>query len=305
MRRLLPPLLFLALVVGCAAPLPPATLTPTRLPPTLNDTPLPTSTFTPTFTFTPTITPTPTWAFLPAGKIICPILLYHRIAEPPDADSDAARYFVPLADFESQMQTLHDWGYTSIPMSLLVTAITRGASLPERPFVLTFDDGDISVFTTAFPIMRRFGYTGVVYIVADRLNAEGFMDPAAIHALTDAGWEVGSHSMTHTDLLAFPERLRLEGYESRILLERELGVPVETFAYPFGNADEFTVDHIDGYGYRAAVGLGTFYGNDISRLFFLSRIEIRYGTDAAKLAAILPWAGVPGTTVTPTPISTP
>jgi peptidoglycan/xylan/chitin deacetylase (PgdA/CDA1 family) len=203
------------------------------------------------------------------------------------------------------MQTLHEWGYTAIPLSLLITAITGGAPLPPRPVVITFDDGDISVYTAAFPVMQRYGYTGVIYLVGDRLYVDGFMGPAEVKILTDAGWEVGSHSMTHVDLRLDPDRLREEGYDSRLLLENELGVPVETFAYPYGEADAFIIDHVDAYGYRAAVGLGTLYGHTWSSLFYMSRIEIRNGTGFSKLAAILPWAGPPGATVTPTYTPTP
>ncbi|KAF0109095.1 MAG: hypothetical protein FD146_139 [Anaerolineaceae bacterium] len=306
MRKIIPLLLVTLLIVagGCVPDPAPAAPTPTVLPPTATSTATATSTPLPTSTFTPTITPTATWAFQPAGKIVCPILLYHRIAEPPESDSDAARYYVPLADFEMQMQTLHEWGYTAIPLSLLITAITDGATLPPRPFVITFDDGDLSVYTAAFPVMQKYGYTGTIYLVANRLYTDGFMGPVEVKVLTDAGWEVGSHSMTHADLTVDPERLRAEGYESRLKLQEELGVPVETFAYPYGAMDPFIVDHIDAYGYRAAVGLGTFYGHDRGTLFYLSRIEVRNGTDAAKLAAILPWAGPFEATVTPTPVFT-
>jgi peptidoglycan/xylan/chitin deacetylase (PgdA/CDA1 family) len=306
MRKIIPLLLAAMLIIagGCVPDREPAAPTPTVLPPTATSTTTPAPSFTPTPTFTPTVTPTPTWAFQPAGKIVCPILLYHRIAEPPNPASNDARYYVPPADFEMQMQTLHDWGYTAIPLSLLITAITDGATLPPRPFVLTFDDGDISVYTAAFPVMQRYGYTGTIYLVAERLHVDGFMGPTEVKTLTDAGWEVGSHSMTHVDLRVDPERLRAEGYESRLKLQDELGVPVDTFAYPFGAMDAFTVDHIDAYGYRAAVGLGTFYGHDRGTLFYLSRIEVRNGTGPAKLAAILPWAGPFEATVTPTPVPT-
>jgi len=290
---------FLLVAGGCGPEPTPAMPTATVPPPTLTST----ATFTPlpTYTPTPTITPTPTWVFQPAGKIICPILLYHRISDPPEPGSSAARYYIPPYDFETQMQTLHDWGYTAIPISLLITAINGGAPLPPRPVVITFDDGDISVYTAAFPIMQRFGYMGVIYLVADRLQSDGFIGAAEVKVLTGAGWEVGSHGMTHANLLENPERLSFEGYESRLLLQKKLEVPVDTFAYPFGVADDLTIDHIDAYGYRAAVGLGLLYEHDRHSLFYLSRIEIRNGTALAVLAGMLPWYGPLDAALTPTP----
>jgi peptidoglycan/xylan/chitin deacetylase (PgdA/CDA1 family) len=286
----------------------PATATTTVLSPTLTATrtetatpvPSPTFTLTPSLTPTPTITPSPTWAFTPFGKIVCPILLYHRIAEPPDATAASARYYVTPADFEQQMQALYEWGYTVIPMSLLVTAVTQGADLPQRPIVISFDDGDISVYTTAFPIMQRYGFTGINYLVGNRLGVDGFMGVNEIKALTNAGWEVGSHGMTHTDLLTVPNKLEYEESQSRIDLQTALGVPVDTFAYPFGSYNEAVANHLPDYGYRAAMGLGTLYGHSRSSLLYMSRLEIRNGTPLAKLAGMLPWSGWFDATLTPT-----
>lgn len=154
------------------------------------------------------------------------------------------------------MQALHDWGYTAIPISLLVHAIQSGAPLPERPVVITFDDGDITVYTIAFPIMREFGFVGVNYLVANRLEVEGYMNAAQLQELSAAGWEVGSHSMTHADLRTSPN-LDWEIRQSRLVLEAALGLPAETFAYPYGlgNDSESIVEQVRAH-YTAAVGLG-------------------------------------------------
>ncbi len=269
---------------------PTATLTPTA-------TQIPIDTPTPT----PRITPTSVWVYQPAGRIICPILLYHHISDPPTPGSGGSRYYVSPADFETQMQALSDWGYETIPISLLIDAITNGAELPPRPIVISFDDGDISVFTNAFPIMQRYGFKGVNYLIANRLNADGSLGASEVMVMHDAGWEVGSHSMTHVDLLQFLDRLSVEGYDSKIKLQKELGIPVETFAYPFGSADTPIMEHIYAYGYSAAVGLGTQYEHSPATLFYLSRIEIRNGTDITTLASMLPWPGLSETSGASTP----
>ena len=305
----------LLLAGGCGQVPVPATVTPTIPLPTLTaastDTatlvPSPTFTLTPSLTPTPTITPSPTWAFTPFGKIICPILLYHRIGEPPDARAASARYYVTPADFEQQMQALFEWGYTAIPMSLLVTAVTQGAELPQRPIVISFDDGDMSVYTTAYPIMQRYGLTGINYLVVNRLGIDGYMGVNEIKELTNSGWEVGSHGITHTDLVTIPHKLEYEEYQSRVDLQAALGVPVDTFAYPFGSYNESVSRRLPDYGYRAAMGLGTFYGHSRSDLLYMSRLEIRNGTSLAKLAGMLPWSGSFDATLTPTftPTATP
>lgn len=296
-------LFLLVAVLFCAGScaVPPVSQTPTSIAaiPTFTFTATATSTTTPTPTAT--ITPTPTWVHQPAGRITCPILLYHRISVPSDDDELGARYFIPPADFDMQMQALDNWGYTTIPLSLLITAITQGAPLPPRPIVITFDDGDLSVYSDAFSIMQRYGYTGVIYLVVNYIGQDGYMDVEEVQTLLAAGWEAGSHSRNHINLVAFPETMNDEGYRSRLELEDLLDAPIETFAYPFGEASDFVIDHIDGYGYRAAMGLGLYYEHTPASLFYLSRIEIRNGTTLADMAEMLPWSGLLGDDATMTP----
>jgi peptidoglycan/xylan/chitin deacetylase (PgdA/CDA1 family) len=268
---------------------PTETITQTSIPPT----PVPpTETPVPTSTPTATITPTPVWVFQ-SGAITCPILLYHRIADPPVPGSLAARYYTSPADFQWQMQALADWGYTTIPISLLVEAILNGTPLPPRPVVISFDDGYASVYENAFPIMQTLGFTGVMYLVWDYMGATGYMDIGQIQSMAAAGWEIGSHSMTHAHLPAVHDQVQFEVGESKSRLAADIGVNVETFAFPYGEADPFVFDKVSEYGYRAAVGLGTQFVNDRNTLYYLSRIEVRNGVDLTAFAALLPWSGQP------------
>ncbi len=221
--------------------------------------------------------------------MICPILLYHRIGESPTRNE----YYVTVENFRAQMQALKDWGYTPIPMSLLLQAMREGAPLPERPVVISFDDGDITVYTEAFPIMQEFGFVGINYLVANRLTADGFMNRQQIHELADAGWEVGSHSYDHSDLTA-PEGLDLQFQisESRRLLEEQLGLPVQTFAYPFGRQNEGVLS-LARRNYEAAVGLGPLFKQDANNLYYLWRRPVKYEWDVQTFGSFLPWNTAP------------
>jgi len=295
--KLLFAILIVILISGCSfmnfpvtpTTIPTQTLTQPQFSPTSVD---PTNTPLPTPTVTPSATPTPVWVFQ-SGSITCPILLYHRIAEPPSPNSSDARYYMPPEDFKWQMQALTDWGYSVIPISLLVTAITKGAQLPPRPIVISFDDGYDTVFENAYPIMQDFGFTGVLYIIADYVGAQGYMSIDQLTAMSGKGWEIGSHSMTHPHLPANHDLINFEAGQSKNLLASEIGVNVETFAYPYGEIDGFVVDKVAEYGYLAAVGLGTQYVHSLSTLFYLSRIEVRNGTDKTAFAALLPWSDNP------------
>jgi peptidoglycan/xylan/chitin deacetylase (PgdA/CDA1 family) len=302
MKRILPALMVFFLLTGCSVPnvmalfatqTPTPTVTPTATA-TFTPSPTPTLTLTPTVTatFVPTATATPVFIVKGPGSIICPILLYHRIqVVPPPVPAVAIETFSAPDDFRAQMQALKDWGYTPIPISLLVKAINFGAPLPEKPVVITFDDNDITVYTTAFPIMKEFGFVGVNYLVGNRLGSDGFMSIDQIKELIDAGWEVGSHSMTHTDLTQSPS-VDWELTQSQAKLQDALGVKVETFAYPFGTYTDDLLHQV-GKIYAAGMGLGVFLEQTPNNIDYLWRRPVPNGVDLATFASYFPQSTPP------------
>ncbi len=220
------------------------------------------------------------------GEVTVPILLYHRISNDNSADS---RYAVSVTDFKDQMEQLRYWGYTSITIKDLVDHINKGNSLPQRPIVITFDDGNLDVYENAFPIMERYGFTGTVYIVANRLNSEGFLQAEELQELLNHGWEVGSHGMTHTELTQNHALVRNEILQSRLDIEDALGIKVFSFAYPFGTLDWYVSSKVFDYGYRAAVGVGNLTNHSYGTVFNLSRREVQGGIDLEAFAELLPW----------------
>jgi len=242
----------------------------------------PTQTLIPTMTSTPTQPPptptstqipTPTWVFNDAGKIDAPILLYHRV----ENDVSMSRYQVSIPDFRAQMAALKDMGFTVITISHFLEALLDGSDLPEKPIVITFDDGHESVYQNAFPIMKDFGYPGVFYIVANRINdVQDFVNIAELKEMVAAGWEIGSHSYSHPDLTKDHNIAAKEIGQSKSDLEAALSTPILTFAYPFGTIDRFTANKVSKYGYKAGMGLGKATTHTWNTLFYLDRIEI-YG----------------------------
>jgi len=285
-----------------AQPLPTTTITGTPPPPAATATATQTSTITPTFTASPT--PTAAWIHQGPEVVLVPIILYHRI----DISPINSQYYVPPDKFEEEMKLLHDWGYETISTELLIKAITEGADLPPRPLLITFDDGHLNNYTAAFPIMQKYGFTGVLYIVANYMGADQYMNADQIKEMANAGWEVGSHSISHSDLTSLePYRQRYEVVESRTLLEEALGVPVLTIAYPFGVSDSSVIDYAHFAGYIGGMSLGFTYDQGVSNLYTLQRRDIKGTYDVKQFAAFLPWQGDPIflPTDTPTPSLTP
>ncbi|MEW5938805.1 MAG: polysaccharide deacetylase family protein [Chloroflexota bacterium] len=298
------------LLAGCggfarAAPAP--TFTPLA---SATASPLPTSTQTaapspiPTLTqtFTPSPIPTATWVWQGPKAVQVPILLYHHI----DVSPVNSRYYVTPEKFEEQIKLLRDWEYTTITTEMLVKAITEGASLPPRPIIITFDDANADNYANAFPIMQKYGFTGVLYIPFYYIGAPEKLTVDQIKEMTAAGWEVGSHSLTHPDVNDLDTaRMRAEIVESRKKLQELLGVPALTFAYPFGANSSAAVDYVKFAGYIAGMGATGFTADQgISNLFVLQRCEIQGWEDAKTFIRFLPWRGDPAFLPTDTPTAT-
>ena len=246
---------------------------------TVTNTPLPTGTTTSTATPSSTSTPpepTSTSTVAETETLVefkVPILLYHHVR----GEKSTSRYQVALPDFKLQMEALHEMGYQTIPLPQFLDALDNGSPLPDNAIIITFDDGHLSVYENAFPIMKSFGFTGVFYIVANRIHdIPDFVNFAMLQEMMGAGWEIGSHSYTHSDLtlnhgLAYQEIAR-----SKVDLEKALQTNVQTFAYPFGAFDSFLGRKVQEYGYQAGMGLGTSQHHTRDMKYYLNRIEI-YG----------------------------
>ncbi|HMV95711.1 MAG TPA: polysaccharide deacetylase family protein [Anaerolineales bacterium] len=302
------------LLSGCgtglfAEPTSTPTMTFTPPPPTEAERATPTQTFTITPTFTASPSPTPTWVHQGPESVEVPILLYHWIAVSPDEGTNyKSPYYVKPEVFDAEMKLLHDWGYTTITTEMLIKAIREGADLPPRPVIITFDDGHMNNYTNAFPIMQKYGFTGVLYLVANYLDAEDYLTVDQIKEMAAAGWEIGSHSVSHSDLTSLePERQRFEVVDSRAMLESKLGVPVLTIAYPFGVSNSSVIDYAHFAGYIGGMGLGYTHDQGLTNLFNLQRRDVKGTYDVKQFASFLPWQGdaifLP--TDTPTPTMTP
>jgi peptidoglycan/xylan/chitin deacetylase (PgdA/CDA1 family) len=222
-----------------------------------------------------------------AGRVIAPILMYHHIS-----DKGSTQYITSVAAFRWQMKALHEAGYQTISIARLVQAIRGGGDLPEKPVILTFDDGYLDVYENAFPILQEYGFTGSAYIITSTLEkgkSYGYMQVEELKALVDAGWEIGSHTVNHANLKTTPAGFSNEVNGSWQDLEKKLFVPIRTFSYPFASANPWIEDQVAKAGYDSAVGVGTFVSHSEKTLYYLSRREVARGiTKQAFLDLLVP-----------------
>ncbi len=186
-----------------------------------------------------------------------PILCYHQIRDWRVTDSKQARdYIVPVAAFEAQIKMLADSGYHSISADQLNNYLVYGTALPEKPVMLTFDDTDLPQYTIAKPVMEKYGYKGLFFIMTVSLGRPNYMSKDQVKQLSDAGHEIGSHTWDHKNIKKFTDTdWAIQIDKPTKTLEGITGKPVKYFAYPFGLWNAAAIPQLKKHGFVAAYQL--------------------------------------------------
>lgn len=231
-----------------------------------------------------------------AGAV--PVLMFHSIGT--GAAPGFSRFTVDPGEFSAQMDYLAGAGYRPVTASELASSRSAGQPLPPRTVVLTFDDGFTDFETTALPVLREHGYPATLYVPTGYAGTRarwlapcgaGDREVLSWRALRDIaveGIEVGARSHTHPQLDRVPAALlREEVYRSRCLLQDNLAVEVDGFAYPFGywNRVARAAVATAGFGYACAVAeLATAPGDDP---LTLPRLTVNAGIGVSGLERLL------------------
>lgn len=173
------------------------------------------------------------------GSMLLPIVTYHSLS---DARSPVA---VSVSRFESHLRAFSAAGYRTVALRDAFSAGSSEPALPEKPFVITFDDAYESVVREAWPRLSGLGFTASVFLVTgigDRppsspgwKPAEPLMHWEQAAALAASGWELGAHSHTHPPLTRLPPSA-VEGEVATSIeaIRRHTGFEARVFAYPYG-----------------------------------------------------------------------
>lgn len=212
-----------------------------------------------------------------------PILMYHEVN-----DALENNLYLSVADFRSHLDYFATAGITPITMEQLWNHWENQAPLPEKPIVLTFDDGYRSMYTTVFPLLQERGWPGTFYCIADAVWSDAFVLEEMIGEMADGGMEIGSHTKSHTELdgltgTNLSEQLTL----SRDSLSTLSGTPVTQLCYPSGRYNVETMVAAEAAGYHCAVTTEYGFASLDQGLFSLKRIRINTGDTGETLRSIL------------------
>ena len=189
---------------------------------------------------------------------VVPILLYHRLG-PEVKDSMTVKTSV----FASQLEYLHNQGYTVIPLRRL-TAFVAGEAPPppDRTVVITVDDGHESVYSDMFPLVRRYNIPITLFIYPSAIsNAKYAMTWQQLSEMQRSGLvDIQSHTYWHPNFKKEKKRLAEDAYndfvrmqlgKSKEVLERRLQIHVEMLAWPYGIYDDELINNARRLGYLA------------------------------------------------------
>lgn len=200
----------------------------------------------------------------PARDQAVPVLMYHHVMPNPNN-------FIAIspATFDAQMKYLHDHGFHPVSIAQLDEFVYTGKRLPEKPVLITFDDGRMNQYTYAVPILQKYGFTATFFVIEKWVvtTSPTVMHEQELKQLAADGFDVESHTANHVQIhpaaskttgqmetyAKFKSRYWPAVYDVRTWMQDTLGVPeVTALAYPGGRYNPQAEALVQDAGYKLA-----------------------------------------------------
>ena len=216
-----------------------------------------------------------------------PVLMYHRVVN-HKKEAGKHNIYVTQKNLIRQFDYLKNQGYQTVTFNDL-----SKLTVNTKKVILTFDDGYVDNYTLLFPLLKKYNFTAVIFLVT-RLSCnewgivEGepsveMMNEAQLKEMHAYGIEFGGHTQTHVDLtLITEEQLRNEIAGCKNDVEKILGTPVKSFSYPFGALNEQVKLVVKKSGFKYGISTNTGPDNLLDDLLQVKRIEISCNTRFAR-----------------------
>ncbi|HET6356530.1 polysaccharide deacetylase family protein [Streptomyces sp.] len=229
-----------------------------------------------------------------------PVLLYHAVMDdPPDW---IAEFTVTPRDFRAHLDAIVASGRTPVTISALAGHFAGRSPLPDRPVVLTFDDGFADLPGPTADALAARGLPATAYLTTGAVTPgrRSLLPPAPMMKLSQAplleqyGMEVGAHTITHPQLDTLPAKaLRRELIEPKAVLEDVLGHEVAHLAYPHGYNSPAVRRAALRAGYASAVAVRHALSSGTDESYRVARLILRRSHTVADIEAWMDGRGAP------------
>jgi len=197
-----------------------------------------------------------------------PVIMYHRFIE-QDSEKGVHGTWMPITMFEKHLRLMKWLGYETLTFrDLADKGFIHRLQYGKKYLMITADDGYQDNLTRMLPLLEKYGYKAVVYVVTgegyNRWDVEhptnpdtkvSLMSGEQVKALAASGHvEIGGHTLTHPRLSQLTAEQQVhEIQENKRQLEALLGHPLLSFAYPYGDINDSAKEQAIAAGYRFAV----------------------------------------------------
>lgn len=179
-----------------------------------------------------------------------PVLMYHSISTIPGNNLG-----VPVQQFSEEMEWLHSKNYTTLSLEEFYEALVNKTPVPEKPIVLTFDDGYSDNYDSAWPILRQYGFKGTFFVTTSSVGP-GMMNWNQLDDLVLQGNTVASHTVHHYDLSTLSSKQQTDELAlSKKAVEEHLNNRVNALCFPSGRYNQTTLELMPKLGF--ALGFTT------------------------------------------------
>ncbi len=204
------------------------------------------------------------------------VLMYHHFDE---NDGNTSSVTMPPERFKEQLLALKEAGYTSIRERDLYDFYYNGKELPEKPVLITIDDGYMSNYEFAFPILKELEFYATIYVVTDFRGTQPGANPhfswEVGREMVESGWiDIQSHTANghryvqgkkkeapflttkqwdgqqeETDE-QYKSRIREDLKRSKEVIEAEIGNEVYALTYPYGGVNDQVIEVATDLGFE-------------------------------------------------------
>ena len=203
-----------------------------------------------------------------------PVLMYHKVG--PDKDNDAV-----IAEdlFRKQMKFLKDNGYHPLTMEQLYAYVTKGDKVPEKPVVLTFDDGYADTYSIVYPVLKEYGFAGTVFINPGDIGTRLTWDQ--VREMKKGGMTIANHGFNHVEMGQLSEQEQYENIKKgQNALAKEVGIDNNMwFCFPYGDTNEYSQAAAKKAGIKMAMMMKSGWAHEGDNPYNILRVWVGNAVD--------------------------